>query len=61
VFVWANPVSYAVSGLRHGLQGFAEAPAALAGPGVCLAVTGGFAALMMALAVWQVRRPFFRA
>ena len=22
VFVWANPVSYAVSGLRHGLHGF---------------------------------------
>ena len=60
VFVWANPVSYAVSGLRYGLHGFAETPAALAGPGVCLAVTSGFALLMMAVAVWQVRRPFFR-
>ncbi|MFB6098439.1 MAG: ABC transporter permease, partial [Salinibacter sp.] len=60
VFVWANPVSYAVSGLRHGLHGFAATPAALAGPAVCLAVAGGFAALMMGLAVWQVRRPFFQ-
>jgi len=58
--VWANPVSYAVSGLRHGLQGFAETPAALAGPTVCLVVTGGFALLMMGAAVWQVRRPFFQ-
>lgn len=57
--VWANPVSYAVSGLRHGLHGFAEGPATLAGPGVCLAVTAGFAALMIGVAVWQVKRPFF--
>ena len=58
--VWANPVSYAVSGLRHGLHGFAETPAALAGPTLCLVVTGGFALLMMGAAVWQVRRPFFQ-
>jgi len=57
--VWGNPVSYAVSGLRHGLHGFAPDTATLAGPGVCLLVTGGFAALMIGLAVWQVRRPFF--
>ena len=57
--VWANPVSYAVSGLRHGLQAGA-APAAMAGPLVCLAVTAVFAALMVGLAVWQVRQPFFR-
>ena len=56
--VWGNPVSYAVSGLRHGLHGFAG-PAALAGPAVCLGVTAGFALLMLGLAVWQVRRPFF--
>ena len=60
VFVWANPVSYAVSGLRHGLHGFTDTPAVLADPIVCLAVTGGFAVFMMALAVWQVRRPFFQ-
>jgi len=60
VFVWANPVSYAVSGLRHGLHGFADSTATLASPLVCLAVTGGFALLTMALAVWEVRRPFFR-
>ena len=57
--VWGNPVSYAVSGLRHGLHGFATDAGTLAGPGVCLAVTGGFAGLMIAGAVWQVRRPFF--
>jgi ABC-2 type transport system permease protein len=57
--MWGNPVSYAVSGLRHGLHGFAQETSTLAGPGVCLAVTGGFAALMIGLAVWQVRRPFF--
>jgi len=57
--VWANPVSYAVSGLRHGLHGFAEGTATLARPGVCLGVTGGFAVLMIAAAVWQVRQPFF--
>lgn len=60
VLVWANPVSYAVSGLRHGLHGFGEVPAALAGPGVCLAVTGSFALVMMGAAVWQVGRPFFQ-
>lgn len=58
--VWVNPVSFAVSGLRHGLHGFAEGTATLAGPGICLAVTGGFAVVMIALAVWQVRRPFFQ-
>jgi ABC-2 type transport system permease protein len=57
--MWVNPVSYAVSGLRHGLHGFAEGGSTLAGPGVCLLVTGGFATLMIGLAVWQVRRPFF--
>jgi ABC-2 type transport system permease protein len=60
VVMWGNPVSYAVSGLRHGFHGFADTPAALAGPGVCLAVTGAFAVLMTGLAVWQVRRPFFQ-
>jgi ABC-2 type transport system permease protein len=59
--VWVNPVSYAVSGLRHGLHGFAAETATLAGPLVCLVVTGGFAVLMMGVAVWQVRRPFFDA
>lgn len=56
--VWANPVSYAVSGLRHGLY---DGTAALAGPVVCLAVTAGFAILMVGLAVWQVRQPFYQS
>jgi len=55
----ANPVTYAVSGIRHGLYGFAEAPVTLASPLVCLTVTVGFAAVMMGLAVVTVRRPLF--
>ena len=54
-----NPVSYAVSGIRHGLYGFDGAPATLAEPLVCVLVTGGFAAVMIGLAVWTVRRPLF--
>lgn len=57
--MWGNPVSYAVSGLRHGLNGFSEVSSALAAPVVCIGVTGGFAVLMLGLAVWQVKRPFF--
>jgi len=56
--IWANPVSYAVSGLRHGLHA-GTAPATLAGPAVCLVVTATFAVLMLGFAVWQVQRPFF--
>lgn len=58
--VWANPVSYAVSGIRSGMYGLADAaPATLASPVVCLAVSAGFAALMLVAAVWTVKRPFF--
>ncbi|MFP4227228.1 MAG: ABC transporter permease [Salinivenus sp.] len=56
--VWANPVSYAVSGLRHGL--YEGTTMTLAGPTVSLAVTAGFAVLMIGLAVWQVKQPFFQ-
>lgn len=54
-----NPVSYAVSGIRHGIYGLSGAPATLADPLVCVLVTGGFAAVMIGLAVWTVRRPLF--
>ena len=59
--VYANPVSYAVSGLRQALYGFgpAAAPQALASPGVCLSVTVVFAAAMLLLAARQARRPLF--
>lgn len=57
--VWVNPVSYAVSGLRHGLQGTGVA-SALVSPGLSLVLTAGFAVLMVAGAVWQVQRPFFQ-
>jgi ABC-2 type transport system permease protein len=55
----ANPVTYAVSGIRHGLYGFESAPATLASPLGCLAVTVGFAIVMMGVAVFTVRRPLF--
>jgi ABC-2 type transport system permease protein len=58
--VYANPVSYAVSGLRQGLYGFGPAtPGALATPGVCLLVTAAFAGAMLLLAARQARRPLF--
>ena len=57
--VWANPVSYAVSGIRSGMYGLADAPATLASPAVCIAVSAAFAGLMMGVAVWTVKRPFF--
>lgn len=57
--MWINPVSYAVSGIRHGLYGLQEAPSVLATSGVCTAVTVGFAALMIGLAVYTVRQPLF--
>lgn len=53
-----NPVSYAVSGLRHGL--YVDAPATLADPITCLVVTWGFALVMIAAAVWSVRQSIFR-
>ncbi|HHP7239315.1 ABC transporter permease [Longibacter sp.] len=57
--VWVNPVSYAVSGIRHGMYGLADAPGVLASPTICVAVSLGFAIVMIGLAVWTVRRPFF--
>jgi ABC-2 type transport system permease protein len=57
--VWANPVSYAVSGIRSGMYGLADAPATLASPAVCLGVSTAFAALMIAAAVWTVKQPFY--
>lgn len=60
--VYANPVSYAVSGLRQALYGFGPAaPQALASPGMCLGVTAAFAAAMLLLAARQARRPLFSA
>jgi ABC-2 type transport system permease protein len=59
-FVLVNPVSYAVSGIRSGLYGLVEnAPATLASPLVCLAVSAAFAALMVGVAVMTVRRPLY--
>jgi ABC-2 type transport system permease protein len=57
--VWLNPVSYAVSGIRHGIYGLESAPAVLASPMGCLGVSAVFAALMIGAAVVTVRRPFF--
>ncbi|PEN14549.1 ABC transporter [Longibacter salinarum] len=57
--VWINPVSYAVSGIRHGMYGLASAPGTLASPLTSISVSLGFAVLMIGVAVWTVRRPFF--
>lgn len=57
--VWINPVSYAVSGIRHGMYGLASAPGTMASPLVCILVSLGFTLLMIGVAVWTVRRPFF--
>lgn len=58
-FVWLNPVSYAVSGIRHGMYGLETAPGVIASPLVCVGVSLAFAVLMIGVAVWTVRRPFF--
>jgi ABC-2 type transport system permease protein len=58
--VWANPVSYAVSGLRSGMYSFSvDAPALLVAPSVAFGVSLAFALLMMGIAVWTVKQPFF--
>ena len=57
--MWANPVSYAVAGLRHGLYGLEQVPAVHASLGVCLGVTAAFAVAMMGFAVYTVRKPLF--
>lgn len=57
--VIVNPVSYAVSGIRHGLYGLHDAPATLAPPLVCALVSVGFAVLMIGIAVYTVRQPLF--
>jgi ABC-2 type transport system permease protein len=59
--MWINPVSYGVSGIRHGLYGLQDAPAVLATPGICLLVTAAFAALMIGFAAYTVRQPLFKA
>jgi ABC-2 type transport system permease protein len=51
-----NPVSYAVSSIRHGVYGLSAAPSTVAGPAVSLAVCAAFAVLMVGAAVWTVRR-----
>lgn len=57
--MWANPVSYAVAGLRHGLYGLDQAPAVHASLGICLGVTVAFTIAMIGVAVYTVRQPLF--
>ncbi len=57
--MWANPVSYAVAGLRHGLYGLEHVPAVHASLGVCLGVTVAFMIAMVGFAVYTVRKPLF--
>lgn len=57
--VYANPVTYAVDALRHGLYLPGEVPLAVAPLWVSVAVTAGFAAAMLAFAVATVRRTLY--
>jgi daunorubicin resistance ABC transporter membrane protein len=58
VILRANPMSYAVDGLRQGLYGGALPGGTGLGTGALLdlAVVGGFAALSLAAALWVTRR-----
>lgn len=55
----ANPVTYGVAAIRQGLYGAAEAPGVAVPLGLSLAASAAFAAVMLAVAVWTVRRPLF--
>lgn len=54
-----NPVSYAVSGIRHGLYWPGGSELGAASPGVSLIVSIVTAVLMVAATTWYVRRPLF--
>lgn len=59
--ILVNPVSYAVSALRQALYLPAASPLAIAPLWVCVLVSTAFAALMIGLAVYTVRRPLYGA
>jgi len=54
VIMTANPMTYMVDGFRHALHG-GEAPVALAGPAVAVAVLAGATALFVGLALFVSR------
>ncbi len=54
-----NPVSYAVSGIRHGLYWPEGTEIAAASPTVSIAVSVATAVVMVAVTTWYVRRPLF--
>jgi ABC-2 type transport system permease protein len=56
-----NPVSYAVSAIRQALYLPGPSPVPFASLGVCIAVTVAFAIVLVALAVYVVKQPLFRA
>ncbi len=58
--VYLDPATYGVAALRQGLYLPAEAPGVALPLGLSLGASVGFAALVLALAVWTVRRPLFR-
>jgi ABC-2 type transport system permease protein len=59
--MYANPVTYVVSGIRQGLYLPAEAPIAAAPLAVCLFVAVAFAGVMLFLAARVASRPMFDA
>ncbi len=56
-----NPVSYLISGMRSGMYWPDAAPTALAGIPLSLLVGAGFAAAMVGLATWTIKRPLSAA
>jgi ABC-type polysaccharide/polyol phosphate export permease len=57
--MYANPAFYGVAAIRQGLYLPAEAPGVEIPLALSLGVSVAFAAAVLALAVWTVRRPLF--
>jgi ABC-2 type transport system permease protein len=55
--MYLNPALYGVEVIRAGLYMPGMIPGAAVAPGIALAVCGGFAVALVALATWTVRRP----
>ena len=59
---WAmrlNPATYGVAVVRHGLAGLGAAPGTDVPLGLALGVSGAFAALALAGAIWTAGRPLY--
>ncbi len=57
--MWANPATYGVAAIRQGLYLPEAAPSVGVPLALSLGISAAFAAGVLALAVWTVRRPLF--